>query len=100
MENKKFSFDSLNNLPGLSEEMAGLMDIVIENELLTNPAYMMLFSMKVCKLIAVSDKLKEEMVGINGLLKQILIEEGIDIPDTFDKPREFTAIFRPKKEDK
>ena len=93
------SFDSFNDLVDVSEEMAGLMELANEHHLLENPAYMLVISMGVFDVMSSAQMLKNSTQEFNELLRKMLIQENIDIPDSFDRPREFTAIFRPGKKD-
>lgn len=93
------SFDSFNDLVDVSEEMAGLMELANEHHLLENPAYMVLISMRVFDVMSSAQMLKNSTQEFNDMLRKMLIQENIDIPDNFDKPREFTAIFRPGKKE-
>ena len=93
------SFDSFNDLVDVSEEMAGLMELANEHHLLENPAYMLVISMGVFDVMSSAQMLKNSTQEFNELLRKMLIQENIDIPDSFDRPREFTAIFRPGKKE-
>lgn len=93
------SFDSFSDLADITEEMAGLMELANEHHLLENPAYMVLTSMRLFDIMSSAQMLKNSTQEFNELLRKMLIQENIDIPDSFDRPREFTAIFRPGKKE-
>ena len=60
---------------------------------------MVLISMRVFDVMSSAQMLKNSTQEFNDMLRKMLIQENIDIPDNFDKPREFTAIFRPGKKE-
>ena len=92
------SFNSFSDLADISEEMSGLMELVNEHHLLENPAYMVLTSMRLFDIMSSAQMLKNSTKEFNELLRKMLIQENIDIPESFDKPKEFTAILRPRKD--
>lgn len=90
------SMKVFTELPDLFNQIPDLVEAVISHDCISNPVYAMLLSTKMVNVCGGAEVLKKELEGYIDLLKQICKEEGIDIPEYDpDKPREWTAIFKP-----
>ena len=98
----KTGFEVFGELEEITKQLSPLLDAMIANNCMENPAYVMVSTMSIMKVLENANGLLDALEGYVGILKQICVEEGIDVPEPKDDDEPFTmdgwaTIWNPKR---